>query len=267
MLHGYTLPRTPGGTSSLVAAPPWHFVGDALAITFEADPAKVASLLPPPLDLDSPRCAVYFIEWQFATEDGEEFLDPSRSQYRETLFLVSARFEGLPVSFCPFIWVDQDISMMRGLLQGWPKQLGSTWISRSHALPSPASPVQGPGGRFGASLGVKDRRLAEARVTLREPCETLPAPGFARAVNVRYFPDLAAGWSGRPLLHDLVQLKSRDVCVSQVWKGDAELALHPHPTLELSLLGPVRVGPGYRFSTALTVDELVVLKDLRDKQA
>ncbi len=261
MLHGYTLPRTPGGTSSLVAAPPWHFAGDALAVAFEGDPASIASLLPAPLELDSPRCAVYFIEWQFATDGGEEFLDPSRSQYRETLFLVSARFEGLPVSYCPFIWVDQDISMVRGHLQGWPKQLGSTWISRSHALTSPASPVLGPGGRFGASLGVKDRRLAEALVTLREPSDALPTPGFARAVNVRYFPDLAGGG---PLLHDLVQLRSRNVQVSQVWKGDAELALHAHPTLELSLLKPERVGFGYRFSMALTVDDLVVLKDLRD---
>lgn len=264
MLHGYTLPRTPGGTSSLVAAPPWHFAGDALAVEFEGDPASVASLLPAPLELDSSRCAVYFIEWQFATEGGEEFLDPSRSQYRETLFLVSARFEGLPVSFCPFIWVDQDISMVRGHLQGWPKQLGSTWISRSHAVPSPASPVLGPDGRFGASLGVKDRRLAEALVTLREPSDVLPTPGFARAVNVRYFPDLAGGG---PLLHDLVQLRSRDVHVSQVWKGDAELALHGHPTLELSLLKPDRVGSGYRFSVALTVDDLVVLRDLRHGQA
>ena len=46
MLHGYSLPRTPRGVSSLVLAPPWHFAGDALAIEFEADPAAVSSFLP-----------------------------------------------------------------------------------------------------------------------------------------------------------------------------------------------------------------------------
>ncbi|HWQ09439.1 MAG TPA: acetoacetate decarboxylase family protein, partial [Holophaga sp.] len=162
MLKGYTHPRTPLGHSSLVAAPPWHFAGDALAIEFEADPAAAAGFLPPGLALASPRCAVYFMDWQYASEGGEEFLDPARSQYRETIFLLSALHEGRPVSFCPFIWVDQDISLMRGLIQGWPKQLGSTWISRSFPVDSPASPVLGKGGRFGASLCVKDRRLAEA---------------------------------------------------------------------------------------------------------
>jgi acetoacetate decarboxylase len=263
MLHGFTHPRTPGGTSSLVATPPWHFAGDILAVTFEADAAAAASLLPEGLELASAQCAVYFIDWQFATDAGDEYLDPSRSQYRETLFLLSARFEGTPVSFCPFIWVDQDISLMRGLIQGWPKQLGSTWITRPHTLVSKAAPTLGPGGRFGASLCVKDRRLAEARVTVRESDAEPPAPGFAKAVNLRYFPDLTAGRHHLPLVHDLVQLKSRDVQISSVWKGDAELTLLEHPTLELTLLKPTKVLAGYRFSAAMTVDDLVPLKDLR----
>jgi hypothetical protein len=38
MLKGYTVPRTPKGTSSLAPMPPWHYVGTALAIEYEADP-------------------------------------------------------------------------------------------------------------------------------------------------------------------------------------------------------------------------------------
>ncbi len=45
MLKGYTLPRTPQGTSSLVASPPWHYVGNCLAVEFEADPEAVAPYL------------------------------------------------------------------------------------------------------------------------------------------------------------------------------------------------------------------------------
>ena len=55
-------------------------------------------------------------------EDGE-YLDPIRSQYRETIILLSASYEGSPVGSCPFIWVDQDVSLMRGLVQGWPSKL------------------------------------------------------------------------------------------------------------------------------------------------
>ena len=38
---------------------------------------------------------------------------------------------GEAVCFCPLIYVDQDVSMLRGLLQGWPKKMGSTWLTRS----------------------------------------------------------------------------------------------------------------------------------------
>lgn len=46
MLKGYTLPRTPRGTSCLAPAPPWHYVGNALAVEFEANPAAAADFLP-----------------------------------------------------------------------------------------------------------------------------------------------------------------------------------------------------------------------------
>jgi acetoacetate decarboxylase len=263
-LKGYTLPRTPQGTSSLTPAPPWHYVGNCLAVEYESDPEAVREFLPGGLELDSSRCAAYFVEWQFASETGEEYLDPVRSQYRESIFLVSARFEGTPCAFCPFIWVDQDVSLMRGFAQGWPKQIGSTWITRAYDLPSKAGPVLGPGGRFGATLAARDRRLAEAQVTLREQTNDLPRPGFARAVNTRHFPDLVAGRHDHPLVHELVQLKSRDVRMSPIWKGEARLEVYDHPYLELSDLRPTTVLAGYRFSFALTVDDLVVLRDLRN---
>src|SRR5208283_6167960 len=103
MLKGYTLPRTPKGTSCLVPAPPWHYVGNCLAVEFEADPQAVASFLPPGLEFHLPQCAVYFADWQYASESGDDYLDPVRSQYRETIFLVSASFGGDPCAYCPFI--------------------------------------------------------------------------------------------------------------------------------------------------------------------
>jgi acetoacetate decarboxylase len=263
MLKGYTLPRTPRGTSSLAPTPPWHYVGNALAVEFETNPAAARTFLPDGLELQSGRCATYFAEWQYASETGEEYLDPVRSQYRETIFLLSASFEGVPVAYCPFIWVDQDVSLMRGLIQGWPKQIGATWITRAYALPSKAAPMVGAGGKFGATLSVRDHRLVEARVTLRELTDGLPSPNFAKAVNTRYFPELAAGKHDMPAVHELVQLKSRDVRISPIWKGEAEMRIIDHPYIELPDLRPTAVIAGYRFSFALTVDDLVRLRDLR----
>ncbi len=263
MLHGYTLPRTPKGTSSLAPMPPWHYVGTCLAVEYDADASAVRAFLPPGLDFVSARCAAYFVEWQYASESGDEYLDPVRSQYHETIILLSASFEGTPCAFCPFIWVDQDVSMMRGFAQGWPKQIGSTWITRASDLPTKAAPMVGPDGRFGATLAARDRRLAEAVVTLREQTGQLPTPGFARTVNTRHFPELVAGKHETPAVYELVQLKSRDVHVSPIWKGDATLQIFDHPYLELPELRPTNVFAGYRFSCALTVDDLTVLRDLR----
>jgi len=186
-----------------------------------------------------------------------------RSQYKETIFLVAARYRGEEIAYCPFIWVDQDMSLMRGLVQGWPKQIGSTWIIRSYDALGKASSPHAPGGRFGASLAAKDRRLADARVTLCETSERLPRPSFAAAVNVRLFPNLARTLVGRPALRELVRLKSRDVQVGPIMKGEANLELHDHPRLELVLLRPRRVGLGYRFAFALMVDDLETLEDLQ----
>ena len=153
---------------------------------------------------------------------------------------------------------------MRGYAQGWPKQIGSTWITRSYDLPSKATPVVGPDGKFGETLAVKDRRLVEAVVTLREQTSQLPSPNFARAVNTRHFPELTAGRHERPAVYELVQLKSRDVHISPIWKGEAILQIFNHPYLELPDLRPVKVIAGYRFSCTLTVDDLVLLRDLRE---
>jgi len=238
-------------------------VGNALAVEFEANHASAAAFLPEGLELGSGRCAVYFVEWQYTSESGEEYLDPVTSQYKETIILLSASFEGLPVAYCPFIWVDQDVSLMRGLIQGWPKQIGSTWITRAYDLPSKAAPIVGPDGRFGATLSARDRRLIEAKVKLSELTDTLPTPSFARAVNTRYFPELVAGKHDLPAVHELVQLKSRDIQISPIWKGGATLQIFDHPHLELQDLRPIEVIAGYRFSFALTVDDLIPLRDLR----
>jgi acetoacetate decarboxylase len=264
MLKGYTTPRTPRGISSLAPTPPWHYVSTSLAIEFNADPEKSSRFLPEGLEAsDDGRCAVYFAEWQFATDDGEEYLDPIRSQYKETIFLIAARYQDEPVAYCPFIFVDQDVSLMRGLIQGWPKQFGTVWITRAALLPSKAAPLEAAGGKFGATLSVRDRRVVEARVTLRTETDRRPSPTFARALNVRYFPELAAGKHDQPAVHELVQLKSRDVQFSTIWTGEAALRIYDHPYLEVGDLTPVSVGAGFRFSFAFTVDDVIPIRDLR----
>lgn len=265
MLQGYSIPRTPAGRSSLAPRPPWHYTGESLAVEFQADAQAIAAYLPAGLTPASGeragRCALYFCEWQFATETGEEYLDPLSSQYRETILLMACERDGASASFCPYIWVDQDLALMRGLIQGWPKQFGRTGMTRSYGMRSPASPSASAGGRFAAALTFRDRRVVEAQIALQGQSHRLPDPGFASAFNVRHFPRLSAGRHDDPAVHELVQLRARDVTVENLMVGQASLALSDHPGLELSAFMPLSVGQGFRMSVSLTVDDLQVVED------
>ena len=116
MVRGYSAPRTPQGRSSLVPAPPWHYVGDLLVVDYWADPQAAAAVLPAPLEPhpDGGRAAAIFVDWQSCSSTGEELLDPSRSQYKEFFITVNALYEGEEVAYCPYIWVDRDFAMARG---------------------------------------------------------------------------------------------------------------------------------------------------------
>jgi hypothetical protein len=59
-----------------------------------------------------------------------------------------------------------------------------------------------------------------------------------------------------------VRARSRDRSVSPIWEGSAELELYDVPHEELSTLAPVRMGKGFRFSFAYTVDDLETVAQL-----
>jgi acetoacetate decarboxylase len=82
-------------------------------------------------------------------------------------------------------------------------------------------------------------------------------------VNVRHFPRLAAGRHEDPAVHELVRARSRDRAVSEVWEGPAQLELFSAPAEEHTLLAPVSVSRGYRFTFAYTVDDLETVRELR----
>jgi Acetoacetate decarboxylase (ADC) len=263
-LRGYSTPRTPSGRASLVPKPPWHYAADFLVVDYWADPGTVASLLPEGMSPhpDPGRCAAVFADWQSCSDSGEELLDPARGHYREFFVVANALLEDEEVTTCVFIWVDQDFALARGWIQGFPKKLGTIWMTRTLGLQCAADPGLGPGSRYGATCSARGHRIARATVTLERPSAGGPRHNAATMVNVRHFPRLAKGEHDRPQVHELVQATSRDRVTSEVWEGAAELELSPAPGEEHDLLGPVKVGPGYRFSFGYTVDDLETVREL-----
>lgn len=259
-LKGYTYPLSARGVANLAPTPPWHYVGDVVGVEFWTTPEAAAASLPTGIDPDPTNSGhgyALFIDWQFSAGD-DEYLDPVRSQYSEFLVLLDAVHNGSPVAWCPFIYVDNDESLARGWVQGFPKKIGAIHQTRAFGVPSQAGPVVGPGGRFGATLSSNGRQLAEARVTLEKTASTLPA--LTRPiVNLRHYPSLAAGHHQDPAVHELTQSVLDNPQVAGVWTGSGDLSFFPARAEELADLAPERTGAGFRGSLSYSVTDLITL--------
>ncbi|MFC0429674.1 acetoacetate decarboxylase family protein [Kutzneria buriramensis] len=259
-LLGYSLPLSAKGTANIVPSPPWHYAGDVVGVEFWTTPAAAKAALAAGLTPDPTTPGhgyALFIDWQWAGSH-QEYLDPVRSQYSEFLVLLDAQFQGRPVAWCPYIWVDNDAALARGWFQGFPKKLGAIRQTRAFSVPGQGSPVVGPGGQFGASLTAAGRRLAEAQITLQSPSATLPA--LTRPiVNLRHFPRLIAGQYDDPDVHELTQSVLDTPVVGDNWTGTSTLSFFAAPGEELADLTIVRTGAGFRGSLSYTVTTLKML--------
>lgn len=264
MLKGFSSPHSPEGRANLVGPPPWHYVGDLLVIDCWADPDAVAAVLPAGLEPhpDGGRMAAMFIDWQSCGRDRSELIDPSRSQYKEFFVTVNALWEGEEVAYCPYIWVDRDFALARGWIQGFPKKLGSIWMTRTFGLDNPADPGVREGSRFGATCVAYERRMAEVTVTLERRSETGSEHNAPPIVNARIFPRLEQGRHEDPAVHELVRSVSFDRSGSEIWEGEATLEFFDAPGEELAALAPVRIGKGYRLTIGYSVDDLEHVADL-----
>jgi hypothetical protein len=236
--RSFTAPFTASGRSSIVPEPPWHYAGWLINVAIRFDIANSAGLVPPELGRLTGNGCIHFADWQ-ATTDGRELIDPVYAQYRETIVITEIeRPNGDRFNFCPFIWVDQDVALIRGLLQGWPKKTGSTYMTRSLPLEHLAAAPLKKGTRLGATLCVKDRRLIEAAVTLSgEPGKPY---GFManRTIGTVAWPDLLKPNLYPELTWVLPDIQGK-VC-SDLHDAQATITVLDHPVEELCLLGEVK---------------------------
>ena len=259
---GFFYPRTATGKSSLLPAPPWHYSGSLLTVEYRTDPARVAELLPAPLTLapdDPGAVALIWADWQSCGDGGEELLDPVLAQYAECFAVVRCAYDGAVYSRCVYIWVDTDFALARGLVQGYPKKLGSIHQSRPHPY-GRAAPRIAPGGRFAGTLSAAGRRLAQAVVTLRDE---VPANGFVNAHPMAHHRRMPSIVKGAPdALDELIASGSASAEGGQAWRGDAQLELFDAPTEELAALEVQEIIAGDYRQVGVTWDGGTVLATL-----
>jgi acetoacetate decarboxylase len=246
-LNGFLIPRSATGASSLLPPPPWHYSGEMLTVEYRTDPAAVAELLPAPLspvhDNEDPGAvAVIFADWQSCSDAHEEVSDPVRAQYKEAFVVVRCRWNNEIWSRCVYIWVDKDFAMVRGHFQGYPKKLGSIWMTRPVTV-GKAGPRLAPGGRFGATVAAYDRRLVDVGFEITGPAT---GAGFVNGhpmIHSRWMPGIEA--NGVDSLDDIVTMSGVDVEIGRQFQGTATLSFGHSPVEELQRIAPKEIIGGF----------------------
>lgn len=250
--RGWTLPRTPTGSSAAVCPPPWHFSGDMISVDFELDPAAAAEFVPSGMAVDNAGSASFlFADWSCrADHDPRLVADPARGQYMEAFLLVHGTFNEMPVGYVPFIWVDSDLSLIRGLIQGFPKQIGSISMSRAVDVGS-GGPRKAPGSSFAAHVSERGERLCSASVTLdRQETDYVPKAVATSLMLNRVFPSL----DGSDGVDELVRNVVRATEVGSVYSGDATIELIDSRKHEFGILAPITSrARGFVFSFAFSI--------------
>ncbi|GLZ36661.1 enduracididine biosynthesis enzyme MppR [Actinokineospora sp. NBRC 105648] len=248
---GYSLPLSPSGDAAMITPPPWHFAGDVVMVDYRVDPGVARRFLPPELDLgaDPGRAAAVFADWQWCSDSGAELAEPARCQFTEFLILLGCEYRGKPLARCPYAWVDSPVPMVRGWVQGMPKQFGEIHQTRPRTV-GRAGPRPGSPGRYDGTLSVHGKRVAEATVHPARRVEDPPALHAVPLVHTRYFP----GWvASQPPVSQLVTSEVTDVEFGEIWTGAANLTLFDTLDGDFAGLAPLEIGAGHVFSYAETL--------------
>jgi acetoacetate decarboxylase len=250
-LKGWTLPQTATGSSAIVAPPPWHYSGEIIALDFTAKAEAIAALLPAGLSpLPDGSASVVFADWSSASDNDPRIVaDPGVGQYREAYVVLHAMRSDKRVGRVPFIWVDSELSLLRGQIQGFPKKLGQIAMTKPVTL-GRGGPRKENGAAFTAHATSHGRRVLTAQVTLQGVSERPPRAVTLPLVHTRLFPSIDRP---EPSVHELQFGAISNFECGTVHAGGATLEVGFSEYEELAPLAPVSVGQGYVFSMAFTV--------------
>jgi acetoacetate decarboxylase len=252
-LKGYSLPLSPKGQSSIVDAPPWHYGGDVLLLTFKADAKRAATFIPPPLELGSNpgQGFVGFAEWVSVSEGRPDlaFTNPERANYRECFVALACQYKGEPGAFIPCMWVDNDYSLARGFIQGFPKKLGRIYVTRLHGL-NPKVGGRQIGARVRGICDVNAQRIVEGSTIFTRAAQPSDIPS-GRVYLMRHFPSIEN--PTRPAVHELLVLTVSNVMIKDVWSGEAQIKFFESPFEEVADLGAVEAQGAFFYSMGMTI--------------
>ena len=243
-LAGFFYPRTATGRSSLLPEPPWHYSGDLLTVEYRTDPARVAELLPAPLEPapdDPGAVALIWADWQSCGETGQSCSirsSPSTGRLRRGALQLrragrtrAASTSGsMPTSPWPAACTRAiPRSSARSTRPGRTRSAGPRRGSRRAAgSPARSPPPTGAWPRRGSRCARS--RQATASST---PIRWRTTGGCPRREG-----------GARPL-DELIASGTASVEAGPAWRGEATLELFASPTEELARLEVREIIGGY----------------------
>jgi len=258
-LRGYCLPLSPEGRAQVVDPPPWHYGGDVLQVVFKPDPREAKRVLPEPLEPHPEGlCLLWFVEWTSVSDLNPDlaFINPERAQYRECFVAVQCRYRGEEGFTVPYIWVDNDFTLIRGWIQGFPKKLARVYVTRHHPLNPKMGPLR-PGVKLRGICEAHGERIAEASLEVVEEGRVEDLPKL-RFFLLRHFP--SADDPVKPAVFELVRSVVENLRFGGIWRCKAEARFFPSRFEELNALSPLEVLGGHFFSLGMTIKGGVVLE-------
>ncbi|MCB4208804.1 acetoacetate decarboxylase family protein [Arthrobacter sp. UM1] len=255
--RGYSLPLSPSGVSSMLTPPPWHFAGEVTMVELRVDPDAARSFLPAELDLgaDPGAAAFVFADWAWCSTSGRELREPRSSQFGEFLVLLRCEYNGRALARCPYAWVDSAVPMMRGWLQGMPKQFGEIGTTRPKRV-GRTGPRPGGSGNYTGTLSVEGRRVIDLSVEAASPVRERPLLHDVPLVHSRVQPPWVMselnekqGRKDWPLMTSHVE----GVEFSEILAGDAHVTFQDVLDPDFASLEPIEIGKGYVFDYAETL--------------
>jgi hypothetical protein len=239
----WTSPLTKSGRSALVPEGPWIYAFDTIGVYAVGDTERLKEALP---DFFSPTGDMWFYFAEIISQSPNcpelNYEAPGLVQYNEAAIFVKVNYKKREYAYCPFMYVDNDVSLMRGYVVGFPKKLASIHITRKHDLMNFK--------KFGGVASRAGYPLLKMVVEPEKPTEKLPFDNFGTWILRRYIKLTNTD--------DIVEFIP-EVEYGKILEGDAELRVFGGINDELHLFDPVDVRTGYVYSALLKVREIRVL--------
>jgi len=235
----WSSPITSTGKSALVPPGPWIYGMTGIGALYSVEPASLRGIVPRPLE-PTGRVFMYIVEIiSQSTRDPElSYQFPDLLQYNEAAFFVEVSLGGEHYAYCPFMYVDTDLALLRGYVVGFPKKIARITYTKIHPL---LHGEPGPGLRLVGFVARSLYLLIKLGVEIGGG-EVKDMPLLRRLLLLRYFPAMGEGLSG---VEELVNLNA-DIKVNG-WRGVGRLEVMDSPNDELSPLSPTGDVEGYYF--------------------